>query len=489
LSVKLCFAAYTKVLKASALQKVTQKALCGAILSTVNKEYGHSIATDDNLVSRLLSCKDNLSPGCVIEPARLLSRNALILAMGETVIPLLDSDKIPLAVLALKDMALSNLSEKDALIGSIRREDLLKQTTFIPSEFFADCLLYVINSVPNKDGRATIKQVTPEYIQSFEKLRKSISVETVRHVAPTELPKTLVAEDFDVVFKEIKHDCALECDNRSEVRLYCLDITDSSFDYGALSDYLLDCLGMYVYSRTQMKEFERTRKLRSVGLRALRLMQQNGAPDEKGTGNELGEMLLYAFIENGLSAPKLLSKVEIETTASQFRSKSDAVHLLKREINGQTQYQLVFGTSCINGDVQKAIDNAFCTILSIKRGKSKERQMVEATLFNQTFDSATTDQLRQILIPSKAKQSSPDMAFGVFVGYSLNLQCDNNDAFRIRAMEKMVADIKESIPYLTGKIAEFGLGMHSFYFYFLPMNDAENDKKQIMNDLLGGGGE
>ena len=29
--------------------------------------------------------------------------------------------------------------------------------------------------------------------------------------------------------------------------------------------------------------------------------------------------------------------------------------------------------------------------------------------------------------------------------------------------------------------------MHSYYFYFLPFNDAEKDKKQIMDELLLGG--
>jgi len=489
LSVKLCFAAFTKVLKACSVQRTSQKSLCSAILSTINEEYGDSIATDDTLISRLLSCKDNLSPACVIEPAQTTTRDVVAMAMGTKVLPMLDREKLPLAILALRDMVLSSVSEDTLCMGNFNRIDLANQTSFNPVEFFADCLLYVVISVQNKDGADTIKQVTDEYIKSFDPLRATILIETVRHITPVELPKTLEIDDFEVVFREVKHNGLIACNNQSTARLFCLDISDSSFDYAALSDYLLDCLGMYVYSRTQMKEFEQARKLRSVGVRALRLMQENGAPDEKGTGNELGEMLLYAFMENGLSAPKLLSKVEIEATASRFRSKSDAVHLLKREVNGQTKYQLVFGTSCIQGDVQKAIDSAFDTIVSIKQGKAKERQMVEATLFNQTFDNATTEQLRQILIPSKMKQSSPDMAFGVFVGYSLDLKCDNNDAFRKQAMAKMETDIQASIPYLTSKITELGLGMHSFYFYFLPLNDAENDKKQIMNDLLGGRSE
>lgn len=109
----------------------------------------------------------------------------------------------------------------------------------------------------------------------------------------------------------------------------------------ALNEYLFDSVGMYVYSRTKLKEFEDKKKARSIGAKALRLMKANGNPDEKGTGNELGEMLLFTFMEGSLHAPKLLSKVEITTDASQFKSKSDCVHLLKRKVNGKISYQLV----------------------------------------------------------------------------------------------------------------------------------------------------
>lgn len=56
----------------------------------------------------------------------------------------------------------------------------------------------------------------------------------------------------------------------------------------ALNEYLFDSVGMYVYSRTQMKEFEDKKKVRSMGAKALRLMKANGKADENGTGNELG---------------------------------------------------------------------------------------------------------------------------------------------------------------------------------------------------------
>lgn len=219
---------------------------------------------------------------------------------------------------------------------------------------------------------------------------------------------------------------------------------------------------------------------------ALRLMKENGQPDEKGTGNELGEMLLFTFMEGGLHAPKLLSKVEITAEAHRFKSKSDSVHLLKKKVNGEICYQLVFGASSISGSIIDAIDSAFEVLAVIKNGRKNERQMVESTLFNNTYDPETTERLKQIIIPSKQRTAAPDMAFGIFIGYTINVSEDDNDDFRTLAVEKMKADIREAVPYIEKKATELNLTMHSYYFYFLPFNDAENDKKQIMDELLGG---
>jgi len=42
------------------------------------------------------------------------------------------------------------------------------------------------------------------------------------------------------------------------------------------------------------------------------------------------------------------------------------------------------------------------------------------------------------------------------------------------------------MPYILQKIKDCGLGMHSFYIYVLPFNDAEEEKKSIMEAVLEG---
>ena len=52
--------------------------------------------------------------------------------------------------------------------------------------------------------------------------------------------------------------------------------------------------------------------------------------------------------------------------------------------------------------------------------------------------------------------------------------------------EKMQADIRRNINYILKKIKDNGLEQHSFYFYILPFNDAETEKKSIMEAILKG---
>jgi hypothetical protein len=53
-------------------------------------------------------------------------------------------------------------------------------------------------------------------------------------------------------------------------------------------------------------------------------------------------------------------------------------------------------------------------------------------------------------------------------------------------MERMEEDIKEHTDYIIQKIKDRNLGMHSFYLYVIPLNNAVADKRSVMDALLSG---
>ena len=140
--------------------------------------------------------------------------------------------------------------------------------------------------------------------------------------------KTLSGGKFDEVFTEVSHTETLGLKNPEQLRLFHLNVNNNAFSSDQLEVFLRKNIGQYVFSRAQIENYRIEDDVFSVGLDAIEIMKRNGAPGKKGTGNDLGEILLYVFLEQVLGAPKILSKVELQTGAKQFDSKCDGIHLL-----------------------------------------------------------------------------------------------------------------------------------------------------------------
>jgi len=67
--------------------------------------------------------------------------------------------------------------------------------------------------------------------------------------------------------------------------------------------------------------------LDSVTTYTLKIISENEEIDTKDCGNELGEMLVYTFFEDMLGAPKLMSRVELQTELSQFCRACESIQL------------------------------------------------------------------------------------------------------------------------------------------------------------------
>lgn len=300
--------------------------------------------------------------------------------------------------------------------------------------------------------------------------------------------KTL-KKGFDGVFTEVTHTESLGLRNPNQLRMFHLDVANNTFSFDALHEFLLRNIGRYVFSRAKMEQFRIDDDLEVVGAKAIGLLRDAYKMDEEWIGEELGDVMLYVFLEQILGAPKLFSKIELAPFGDQSVLHSGGVHLLSLGNTGtMPSYQMIFGKSNIIGDLQDAIDNAFESLVEIRDNTGSELKVVESTVFSQAYDPQTTNYLKSIILPSKKKNASVDKAFGVFLGYSLGLDPDNysNTEFREELMLKMDTDIKAHVAYIIEKIKETNLGTHSFYFYILPFNDADGEKQNIMNTLLKG---
>lgn len=302
------------------------------------------------------------------------------------------------------------------------------------------------------------------------------------------ISRSLPDVSIDSVFTEVQHNEKLGLRN-PELRLFHLEVSNNVFIYTSLEDYLTDIISEYVFSRAQIEKLSQpgNGNPHSIGVKALRVMKRNGAANQKRIENELGEILLYAFLEEKLNAPKIFSKVELNAGITPFGTACDSVHLLDLGDNtGMSYYQTVFGTSDIEGDIADAIDKAFDAIMRIENENVIGVQFVDNRSLNASFDEEVVNKLKSIIIPEPGVSVANDRAYGVFLGYSLGLNPHTRSTpeFLKDLGKKMDTDIKNHAAYIADKIKKLGLDTHSFYFYIVPFNDARIDKQQVMENLL-----
>lgn len=301
------------------------------------------------------------------------------------------------------------------------------------------------------------------------------------------LTKTLQHGDFASVFQEIEQPEKVDWMTDGQLRLFHLSISDNEISTEDLKAYVYRIIGDYVFSRARIENFNLTGDTQAIVAQAMRVLRKNGGPDTKGTGAELGEILDYTFLEERLGAPKIMSRVELATDAKKYASACDGIHLLTSSTSGKPYHQIVFGASNIMGDIGYAIEGAFDCILRMEECKNSELRMVRDVSLEVMCDAEDIRLARDILIPSREKKAVCNTSYGVFLGYSLGLGKDYPlSEYEALAEAKIRDDIKVEIPHILQKIKDNNLGMHSFYFYVLPFNDAEDEKKSIMEAVLKG---
>jgi len=482
---RLCFGTLMKILYQARNQKVTNDLLCGAIFSTYSQT---TESYDSSLPGHLKSGHDNVPPD-VITAARNTSFEDAERVFQTSVIPQIKDSQRESVVRAIKDVLREDMTIQDhTMVGYIKgyeKNNILNNSTFSLSALLASVFYFVIIEVKNQECKEAIKEIGIKYVESFNSSSEPVFFEKVKAEVHLPLQKTLSDPIFNHVFDQVSSLTISGLTNPSYVKIYGVDINNCKFKFRALKEYLVDNIGSYVFSRAKANRYTTSGKSASIGSQALvKFMQAYGTCAE----TVLGEMLLYVFMEQELNAPKIMSKIEIDELGGRICSKSDGVHLLAVDNNGQLFHQLVFGASDILGDLTASIDRAFDKIIDIEKNSDIELKMVENTTHNNIYDPDTTNYMVDLLLPRKANVPKPDMAYGVFLGYTLSLGYieTDNSKYRTAVKIQMQNDIVSLQPYIEKKIHDNGLSGYNFYLFVVPFNDAPTEKNSIVSEMLSG---
>ncbi len=442
--------------------------------------------------NKIHSASQNL-PTEVMQMALTKDVRAIERYFTTNVIPVLEEARKKNAVLALKNIILKDTTIADTTqlgtISSLTKNELKNKNEFVLSEFLTDIFIYAIAKTDNTAEASFTKSIKKDFYAAYNQMADTIKLyEVTKPKIVSSIPLTSKGK-FDKVFTPISSE-RLSISANHDLQIFCLKFDDFDFDYHGLWKHLRNNIGYYVYSRAQIKQYMDDDEISALAYDAIAHIKEMIASGKILTGNELGELLLYIFLEQVLNAPKLMSKVEFGNHGGIFTSESAGIHLLTADATVPFN-QIVLGTSMINGDLQTAIDAAFADAQKLKNRKKDERRFVESNIFAASFPEKIYDQLEAIILPDETSRKKPATAFGMFLGYTLNGVSAGGksiDAYQNDVLDKLKSDILNQVPFIESKISQYGLDGYSLYIYLLPFADADGDKKDIMDKLLQSGG-
>ena len=263
---------------------------------------------------------------------------------------------------------------------------------------------------------------------------------------------------------------------KTGVHLHVLRLEGGEFPLQAMYTELTNSTLGYVLSRQKYADFlsDPSRMTEVMD----KVHDQFREPEEKS--GEGGEVLLYAFLEAHLGAPKILSKMELKTDANDYVKGADGVHLLQV---GADSYQLIFGESKMYGDaktrknssINLALSAAFTSIQTLREeGFGFDTWLVQSEILKEIADDAKVDLLASILLPGGgASGLKKTIAFGIFIGFEMDVtdvvfSSLTDDAIETLIRKRSSDLLNASLPHLEKKIEEFGLGGYTFHLYAVP---------------------
>ena len=271
---------------------------------------------------------------------------------------------------------------------------------------------------------------------------------------------------------------------KDKLDLFCIKIKSNEFDYAYLEDMLLDPVIDFALSRTVKKQYagKSATLSKKARIKFKEYLNNDG---------ELGEFLMFCFLETHLNAPKILSKMELKTSTSLYVNGSDGVHYLDM---GNGNYQLIFAEAKMYKRLSDAINKAMNSLYEFKHGMNSkgskksgieyERGLISDNLDKETFSPEEKEFIKSIIYPSKEKNINADDAFGVLIGFEIKISDKEkqlpNLEFRELIHKKVIKIIEQKKDEIYDKIIEKGLMGHHFYFYIIPFTNIEETRQDII---------
>jgi hypothetical protein len=296
---------------------------------------------------------------------------------------------------------------------------------------------------------------------------------------------SIASNDFLKVFKHLEtHEIS---NTGSKVNLFLCPINANKFDYDRIIDELVEPVADFAISRKVKASYA------NKPMKLSKVAREKFVEYKKNTG-ELGEFLLYCFLEGHLNAPKIFSKLEMKTSTSMYVNGSDGVHFFKVS---DDNYQLVFGESKTIKVLRDAINDAYKSIYQFinevndkgdtKSGINFEKRLISDNLDHESWSEEEKEFLTKLIYPTSEEEFDVDDAFGIFIGFQISPSDDEKKLSNSQYRKKIEANVKEQLSKelknIDKLINKYELYGYSFYIYALPFTELDKARKEIMKGI------
>lgn len=303
----------------------------------------------------------------------------------------------------------------------------------------------------------------------------------------------LVSKEYLNIFDHLISDNEFDS---CTLNLFSLRISNKEFNYDLLINELVNKLITFCTCSKKYKEQKEADMSGTLSKSSRKLFRKyidvkrsvnNDTELEETTDGELGELMLYSFVESHLNAPKLLTKMRFKTSSNDPVKRADGIHLLKVAEN---YYEIVYGESKLYENLTRGLTDAFSSINDfIKRDNNNIND--EHTFLIENIESEFSEEeytiAKRILIPSEIPISI-DNSFAIFVGFEINIMNEikvlNSLRYREDLHNHIRVEVEKRINHIKKKIVEFGLENYNFYIYLVPFTNLNKDKAYILEEIL-----
>jgi hypothetical protein len=292
--------------------------------------------------------------------------------------------------------------------------------------------------------------------------------------------ETNIKESFlDLFYHDIEN---LELDKSNKVNVFTLKVKNNAFAYDELVKLLSNQLYHFALSRTEVQKLIDAKEYATLVSKAQDKLRRYSSNE-----GELGEILLYCLLESHLNAPKILTKLEIKTAKNDYVKGADGVHLLKIT---ETDYQLIFGESKLNSNLQKGIYEAFGSLSKLLSENKIEFEigLVNSQLIKETANPELYEFLKNVIVPNaRENKISTDYSFGIFLGYDVGITEEesnkSNSEFRTHIRQKIKEEVESLIDSINFQINKSEFTGYNFHLYVIPFSNLAEKRKEIIQQL------